>query len=198
MPRPANPRVRDALLEAGGRLFHERGYNGAGVKEIVDSAGVPKGSFYSYFDSKETLLVDVVERYWDDVEARHGALLHDDAVPPLERVSRFFAAMADDHELRDFTLGCLLGGMALEMSNVSDRARTTLTGLFGRWEDHVAAVLEEAQTRGELAADRDVRELASALIEAWEGAALRGKVAQERDPYERFERVTLPLLLRSS
>ena len=51
MPRPANPRVRAALLEAGERLIHERGYNGAGVKEIVDAAGVPKGSFYGYFES---------------------------------------------------------------------------------------------------------------------------------------------------
>ncbi len=46
MPRPADPRARAALLEAGERLIHERGYNGAAVKEIVDAAGVPKGSFY--------------------------------------------------------------------------------------------------------------------------------------------------------
>ena len=121
MPRPANPRVRESLLDAGERLIHERGYNGVGVKEIVDTAGVPKGSFYSYFDSKEALVVEVVQRYWDAVEARHGALLEDEAAPPLERIRTFFAAMADDHELRKFTLGCLLGGMALELSNSSIR-----------------------------------------------------------------------------
>ena len=115
MPRPANLRVRESLLDAGERLIHERGYNGVGVKEIVDTAGVPKGSFYSYFDSKEALVVEVVQRYWDAVEARHGALLEDEATPPLERIRTFFAAMADDHELRRFTQGCLLGDMALEL-----------------------------------------------------------------------------------
>jgi len=128
MPRPANPRVRAALLEAGERLIHERGYNGAGVKEIVDAAGVPKGSFYGYFESKEALLVAVVERYWEDVQARHGALLSDPGRPPRERIAVFFAAMADDHELRNFALGCLLGSMALEMSNVSEDARASLSG----------------------------------------------------------------------
>jgi TetR/AcrR family transcriptional repressor of nem operon len=195
MPRPANLRVRASLLEAGERLIHERGYNRAGVKDIVDAAGVPKGSFYSYFDSKEALLVEVIKRYWGDLEARHGALLKDDATPPLARIGAFFAALADDHELHNFTLGCLLGNMALETSTISLRARATLTGLFGRWEDHLTATLAEAQQRGELPSDRDARELASALIESWEGAAMRGKVTHDRAPYERFERVTLPRLL---
>jgi TetR/AcrR family transcriptional regulator, transcriptional repressor for nem operon len=190
MPRPANPRVRAALLEAGERLIHERGYNGAGVKEIVDAAGVPKGSFYGYFDSKEALLVAVVERYWEDVQARHGALLEDPGRSPLERIQAFFAAMADDHELRNFALGCLLGSMALEMSNVSEAARASLTGLFDQWEERLAAVLAEAELAG------DPHELAAALIEAWEGAAMRGKIAQDREPYERFERVTLPRMLK--
>jgi TetR/AcrR family transcriptional repressor of nem operon len=187
MPRPANPRVRAALLEAGERLIHERGYNGAGVQEIVDAAGVPKGSFYGYFESKEALLVAVVERYWDDVQARHGALLEDASRPPRERIAAFFAAMSDDHELRNFALGCLLGSTALEMSNPSDAARASLSSLFGQWEERLAAVLAE----GGLA-----RELAPALIEAWEGAAMRGKIAQDREPYERFERITLPRLLK--
>jgi TetR/AcrR family transcriptional regulator, transcriptional repressor for nem operon len=187
VPRPANPRVRAALLEAGARLIHERGYNGAGVKEIVDAAGVPKGSFYGYFDSKEALLLAVVEHYWEDVQARHGALLDDASRPPRERIAAFFAAMSSDHEARDFALGCLLGSMALETSNSSEPARASLTGLFAQWEERLAAVLAEAGL---------ARELAPVLIEAWEGAAMRGKVAQDRQPYERFERVTLPRLLK--
>jgi TetR/AcrR family transcriptional repressor of nem operon len=145
------------------------------VKEIVDTAGVPKGSFYSYFDSKEALVVEVIQRYWDAVEARHGALLEDEAAPPLERISTFFAAMADDHELLKFTQGCLLGSMALELSNSSPATRTTLTGLFDRWETRIAATLALAQERGDLARDRNVHELAAAALEAWEGRRCAGR-----------------------
>jgi TetR/AcrR family transcriptional repressor of nem operon len=195
MSRPANPHTRTSLLDSAERLISERGYNGVGVKDIVDAAGVPKGSFYSHFDSKEALGVEVVDRYWDAAETRHQALLEDTAVPPQERIRAFFAALADDHELREFTVGCLLGGMALELSNTSPKTRASVSRLFERWEDRVAATLAEAQQRGELAADRDVHELAAALVEAWEGAAMRGKVEQQRAPYERFEQVTLPQLL---
>jgi len=48
---------------------------------------------------------------------------------------------------------------------------------------------------GDIRGDLDARELASRLIEAWEGAALRGKVTRSRIPYDRFEAVTVPALL---
>ena len=81
--------------------------------------------------------------------------------------------------------------MALELSNSSPATRTTLTGLFARWEARIAATLALAQERGDLARDRDVHELAAAVLEAWEGAAMRGKVQRDRMPYERFARITL-------
>ncbi|NUK35371.1 helix-turn-helix transcriptional regulator [Streptomyces lunaelactis] len=43
--RPANPLVRENLLDAGLTLFHARGFNAVGIKEVTDTAGVPKGSF---------------------------------------------------------------------------------------------------------------------------------------------------------
>ena len=53
MPRPPNPEVRKNLLAAGLDLVHARGFAASGVKDITDAAGVPKGSFYAYFPSKE-------------------------------------------------------------------------------------------------------------------------------------------------
>ncbi|HEX4364984.1 MAG TPA: TetR family transcriptional regulator C-terminal domain-containing protein [Solirubrobacteraceae bacterium] len=195
MPRPANPEVRAALLAAGERLIHQRGFNGSGVKDVALAAGVPKGSFYSYFASKDAFVVAVVERYWLSIENGYGAILSDASVEPRERVVRFFRAMADDNEVRDFTLGCLLGNMALELADGSAEMRRTLAALFARWESVLSECLIEAQARGDIAADRDVRELAATLIEAWEGAVMRGKVEQGRDAYERFEAVVVPRLM---
>jgi TetR/AcrR family transcriptional repressor of nem operon len=195
VPRPANPEVRAALLAAGERLIHQRGFNGSGVKDVALAAGVPKGSFYSYFASKDAFVVAVVERYWLSIENGYGAILSDASVEPRERVVRFFRAMADDNEVRDFTLGCLLGNMALELADGSAEMRRTLAALFARWESVLSECLIEAQARGDIAADRDVRELAATLIEAWEGAVMRGKVEQGRDAYERFEAVVVPRLM---
>jgi len=44
--------------------FTALGYSACGVQEIVDAAGVPKGSFYNYFKAKELLAVEVLGTYW--------------------------------------------------------------------------------------------------------------------------------------
>ena len=43
----------EQILEAGLEVMFLNGYNGTGVKDIVEAAGIPKGSFYNYFESKE-------------------------------------------------------------------------------------------------------------------------------------------------
>ncbi|MEA3087540.1 MAG: TetR/AcrR family transcriptional regulator, transcriptional repressor for nem operon, partial [Paraburkholderia sp.] len=54
---------REKLLEAGVALFAETGYHGTGVKDIVERAGVPKGSFYNYFESKEAFGAAILDHY---------------------------------------------------------------------------------------------------------------------------------------
>jgi TetR/AcrR family transcriptional repressor of nem operon len=187
--------VREALLAAGQELIHGRGVNGSGVKDYTDAAGVPKGSFYSYFDSKEAFVIAVVEQHWQAVDDAYGPILRDSAFSPTERLVRYFRALADDFEVRDFALGCLIGNITLEVAPSSTRSRRAIAGLFERWEGSLVACLRDAQAAGELAADRDVEELAALLIEAWEGAAMHGKVGHDRRPYDRFETVVLPRLL---
>lgn len=195
VPRSPNVDVRASLLAAGEQLIHSRGFNGSGVKDFAAAAGVPKGSFYNYFASKDAFVVAVVEQYWLSIEAAYGTILRDTSLEPRERVVRFFRTMADDNEVRDFTLGCLLGNMALELADGSAEMRRALAALFARWEDVLCECLADAQARGDVAPKRDVRELAATLIEAWEGAVMRGKIEQDRSAYERFESVVLPRLM---
>lgn len=192
MPRPPNPDVRARLLATGGQVVHSRGFNGSGVQDITAAAGVPKGSFYNYFDSKEAFAIELLEQYWLGIETRHFPLLRDTSQAPAARLARFFRALADDHGQHNFAQGCLVGNLSLELATESDDARRRLMQLFQRWEDALAdcvAVLSHIGT-GERAHD-----VAGVLIEAWEGAVLRAKVQRNRDPYLRFERMVLPKLL---
>lgn len=196
MPRPPNPDVRRRLLAAGRDLVHAHGFAASGVKEITDAAGVPKGSFYAYFPSKEALAAAVLEDYWSDIEARILPLLDADG-PARERLERFFHALADEHESADFLLGCLVGNMSLELGGSSDLVRAELVRILDRWGDALADCVRWGQeSSGDVSADLGSHELAAVLIEAWEGAALRGKVTCSRAPYDRFETVTLPALLQ--
>jgi TetR/AcrR family transcriptional repressor of nem operon len=196
MPRPANPDVRRRLLEAGLALVHARGFAASGVKDITDAAGVPKGSFYAYFPSKEAFAAAILEHYWSDIEARLLPILATEGVAQ-ERITRFFHALADEHEAGDFLLGCLIGKLSLELGGTSESVRDELVHILDRWDDALTACVSSGQAgSGGVRADLDAAELAAMLIEAWEGAALRGKVDRSRLPYERFEAVTVPALLR--
>ena len=195
MPRPPNPEVRDRLLAAGLELVHARGFAASGVKDITDAAGVPKGSFYAYFSSKGGFAAAVLEHYWSDIEKRLVPILDADGLAQ-ERITRFFHALADEHEAGDFLLGCLVGNLSLELGGSSEPVRTELVRILGRWDAALTACVRSGQQgSGGIRRDIDAGELASQLIEAWEGAALRGKVTRSRIPYDRFEAVTVPALL---
>jgi TetR/AcrR family transcriptional repressor of nem operon len=191
VPRPPNPEVRKRLLAAGLDLIHLRGFAASGVKDITDAAGVPKGSFYAYFPSKAAFAAAVLDAYWVDIETRLVPILHGDG-SVQQRITRFFHALADDHETANFLLGCLIGNLSLELSSSSEPIRAQLISVIERWGSALAACLRS----GDLREDLDADDIASRLIEAWEGAALRGKMIRSRIPYDRFEADTIPALLR--
>jgi len=196
MPRPPNPEVRLRLLEAGLTLVHAHGFAASGVKDITDAAGVPKGSFYAYFSSKEAFAAAILEHYWSDIETRLLPILDAGGVTQ-DRITRFFHALADEHEIGDFLFGCLVGNLSLELGGSSEPVRTELVSVLDRWDAALTACVRSGQrSSGDVRGDLDAGELAAQLIEAWEGAALRGKVTRSRAPYDRFEAVTVPALLR--
>ena len=195
MPRPANPETRSRLLEKGGDLVSSRGFNATGVQEITAAAGVPKGSFYNYFDSKEAFAVEVLSEYWDSVVEIYGPILADNQIPPLTRITRYFAGLAEFHEQRQYAFGCLIGNMALEVTTSSEEVRAKLAVIYREWSASLADCLREAQARKEFAPGRNVSQLATALIDAFEGAVMRAKVQRSRAPFDSFERCVLPCLL---
>jgi TetR/AcrR family transcriptional repressor of nem operon len=195
MPRPANPEIRNRLLTDGGRVIHNLGFNGSGVQDITVAADVPKGSFYSYFDSKEAFAAEVLQAYWASIEHRHGKILFDARIKPLERIEKLFEMLVEDHMAQGFKLGCLIGNFSLELSNVSGEVRTALEGVLARWEGMIVACLEEARIRREVVMDCDSAQLAAVIVEAWEGAVLRSKVERNGDACRRFLQVTLKRLL---
>jgi TetR/AcrR family transcriptional repressor of nem operon len=73
--------------------------------------------------------------------------------------------------------------------------RAELVRILDGWNEALTACVRSGQRKG-IRGDLKPADLASLLIESWEGAALRGKVTRSRAPYDRFEAVTVPALLR--
>jgi TetR/AcrR family transcriptional repressor of nem operon len=189
----ARPNVREQILDAGLKTLLEKGFNGCGVQEITDAAGVPKGSFYNHFESKEALGAEIVERYARDNPRR--AVLKDASLPPLERLRAYFGAMSESCIENGFSRGCLLGNFSAEMSSQSPLIRERLAGLFAAWTKDIEACVRQAQAEGAVKNTADPAELAAFLLDAYEGALLRARVDRSGAPFQRFHNLAFSQIL---
>ena len=195
MPRPSNPEVRRRLLESGLTLIGKQGFAGSGVADITTAAGVPKGSFYQYFVSKQSYAIELLDDYWSAVEDKHAKVLLDERYAPLDRIARHFHSIGQDHKQQKYVLGCLIGNLGVEIAGAGEDAQTKLRQIIKRWATLLSDCLKQARAAGDLDRKADVEELAAALIESWEGAVMRSKIERSGAAFKRFETVVLPRLL---
>jgi TetR/AcrR family transcriptional repressor of nem operon len=180
------PPVRDRLLQAGVSVFSELGFNGSSVQDITDAAGVPKGSFYNHFDSKETLGAAAIEHFWDDKANKALATLDRDDLEPLVRLRTYFEQVSVEVEARNYTCGCFIGNMAAELSDHSAVISNQLSEIYAKWTRRIAACIAQAQEKGDVASGVDPTTLATFTLNAWEGALLRARVAKSGRPLRQF------------
>ena len=79
-------------------------------------------------------------------------------------------------------MGCLLGGLGQELSGVSELFRRKIEDCFSEIAERIAVCLEEARQRGDIATDSNAQQLASLLVDCWEGAALRSRLRRDAAP----------------
>lgn len=178
--------TKDQLLDVGGKLFVTRGFSGTGLQEILREAGVPKGSFYHHFGSKEEFALELVDRYAASGYARLDKHLSSGDRPHLERLRSCFASLADQLTESSCRGGCMMGTLGHELANVNEAIRAAIDSRLDRWAERIARCLEDAQAAGELAPDHDPRGLADFCLLAWEGALQRMKIRQSPEPLATF------------
>lgn len=184
-PKP-NPHTRANLLRAGMRMLHEGGYAATGVKEIVDAAQVPKGSFYNHFDSKEAFGAEVADFYFDSSLDELRAELVDADLPPLERLRGYFEARIRRFRESGYLRGCLLGNLSLEVADHSELIRGRLSANFATWSALFEECIAQGQADGTIASTLPAPDLARFVLNAWEGAMLRMRAEHSDAPLEDF------------
>jgi TetR/AcrR family transcriptional repressor of nem operon len=171
------------LLDAGLATFLERGYNATGIQDLLVATSVPKGSFYHHFASKEDFALQVVDRYVAEVHALLEQSLADADRTPLERVRHFFDRLLAFYASQGY-LGSLLGLLGQELAVASTAFRRRIEEAFDNIARRLAESLEEARARGDLPQDTDPTQTATFMVNTWEGAALRSRLARNAAPLE--------------
>lgn len=171
--------TKQELLRQGMAMLLRHGYHDLGIAAVLEATGIPKGSFYHHFSSKEDFGLQAIDLYMSEVHAGLDECLGNERLPPLDRVRRFFEVSEEKYRGEGY-LGCLLGGLGQELSGVSEVFRAKVEQCFAEIARRIAACLDEGVRRGDLPKGTNTRAMADLLVNCWEGAALRTRL--RRDP----------------
>jgi TetR/AcrR family transcriptional repressor of nem operon len=187
--------TRTLLIEEGLKALLSHGYEGAGIGPILKSAGVPKGSFYHFFASKEEFASAVLGSYAERNQHIRRRILSDDSKSPLQRLRAYFEYHEREFAKENPIGGCLFGNLSQSIAAHSTVLRRELHRAFEAWQRDFQQVLREAQQQGELPSHLDPYQTAAFLIDAYEGALIRMKTEGSLAPLQRFTAMTLDCLL---
>lgn len=178
------PDTREHILATGEALIHGRSFTALGLSELLSEAGVPKGSFYHYFKSKEDFGVALLERYFAAYSERLGVLLTDTASGNgRERLLAYFRQWLETQQSCT-TQGCLAVKLAAEVSDLSQPMRGATADGMSAVVRTLADCLRQGQQDGSIKPQLPADDTAYALYSLWIGASLLLKVQHDLAPLQ--------------
>ena len=178
--------TRDALIRVGMALLTEKSFASTGIEDVLNKTGVPRGSFYHFFPSKEAFGEAVIDSYASYFNRKLDRLLLDTPLSPLDRLRAYVEEASHGMERFNFARGCLIGNLSQELGARSDAFRPKLEAVFQGWQRRVADCLRAAVRAGEASPSIDADALAEFFWYGWEGALTRAKLTQSVEPLRRF------------
>jgi TetR/AcrR family transcriptional regulator, transcriptional repressor for nem operon len=176
--------TRRGILDTAHGIVGAKGFSGVGLNEILVAAGVPKGSFYHYFGSKEAfgeaLLADYFEAYLADIDAT----LAEPGLSHAERLMNYWRKWQATQGSVDYQRKCLAVKLAAEVSDLSEPMRLALKRGTAGIIDRVTGAIQAGVAEGSLKVEAEPRATAETLYHLWLGASLMAKIERTDAPFE--------------
>ena len=186
--------TKERILFEGAKIVHLKGYHATGLQEILKAAGVPKGSFYFYFDSKKDFGLQLIGYYTDTIVNRGMRLLERTDITPLERLQEHLRWITYQSTKLGYKGGCPIGNLSQELGDTDEAFREKLNDAYSRLIELHAVFLKEAKKTGEISPDQDVGELAELMYNCFQGALIQMKLAQNETSVQTTQQTLLNLI----
>ncbi|MFC0227064.1 TetR/AcrR family transcriptional regulator [Serratia aquatilis] len=187
--------TREHLLSTGETLILRLGFTGMGLSELLATAGVPKGSFYHYFRSKEAFGEAMLQRYFEHYNAEMLALFNDKTANSRQQLLSYFSQAINHHSLSECHNACLAVKLSAEVSDLSEPMRHALEAGTSRVINQLQEAIQRGIDEGSLTTDMTPAVAAETLYALWLGASLRAKIRHSVEPLTRALK-SIELLIR--
>jgi TetR/AcrR family transcriptional repressor of nem operon len=176
--------VKNKLIKTGAELIHLKGFNNTGLQEVLRKTGVPKGSFYFYFPSKEDFGLAVLDYQITRLGASIREILSDSSFSPPERLMSLFDGSKVWMAKYGYKRGCPIGNIAVESGDLSDAFCSRTEGAFQLLRGLICDVLKDAAEQGMLREGAEPELTADFILNGWEGAILRTKSSKTGEAFD--------------
>jgi len=176
--------TRGNIVAVGQRIMAGKGFSAVGLNEILVAAGVPKGSFYHYFGSKDAFGEALLAKYFEDYLADMDATLNQPGTTMAQRLVNYFNEWRANQSFEDCGGKCLAVKLGAEVADLSEPMRLTLkqgtSGIVAR----LAAAIEEGVADGSMKPQGDAHQVAESLYQLWLGASIMVKIVRNLSPFD--------------
>jgi TetR/AcrR family transcriptional repressor of nem operon len=176
--------VRESILAHGQRIMAGKGFSAVGLNEILAASGVPKGSFYHYFGSKDAFGEALLESYFADYLAELDATLDAPGLTMAQRLMNYWRNWQDTQSFSDCQGRCLAVKLGAEVADLSESMRLALKGGTTGITDRLARAIGAGTAEGSLSVDGTPDAAAHSLYQLWLGASLMAKIERTTRPFE--------------
>jgi TetR/AcrR family transcriptional repressor of nem operon len=128
---------RQTVINVASRLFRERGFDGIGLKDLMEGAGLTQGAFYKQFASKDDLAAQASKRALESASRRWSAAAEANPKDPLGAVVAFYLSMGHREERMD---GCPVVALGSDAARQSVDVKASFEAgiknyleMLGRW-----------------------------------------------------------------
>lgn len=177
--------VREKILATGQRIMGTKGFSGVGLNEILTTAGVPKGSFYHYFASKEAFGQALLEAYFDEYLSDMDRMLIQAGGTAAQRLEAYFQAWEENQSFEDCQGKCLAVKLGAEVADLSESMRASMKRGTGGIVAYMARAIEAGVADGSLTIDQPTEEVAQSLYQLWLGASVMVKIVRDTAPFHK-------------
>jgi len=171
--------TKEQLLDAAGKLIHVRGFKNTSVDDILKETGVGKGNFYYYFKSKDELGYAILDRKISQITTELIEKSFIAEKDPWEQITDFLDAQVTRARRHGCTGGCLLGNLAVELSDIHEEFRQRLDSAFRNLRSRIEGALAQAEIQGTLRPGANIGRLAHFIVAGFEGALMMGKLYKD-------------------
>ncbi|MFS8198336.1 TetR/AcrR family transcriptional regulator [Streptomyces sp. CWNU-52B] len=194
---PANARTGDTrrnILDVAQRIMAHKGYSAVGINEVLAEAGVPKGSFYHYFASKDAFGEALLRNYFDEYVADTERIFAQPGRSAAERMTAYWQQWRETQSVDDCQGKCLAVKLGAEVSDLSEPMRLALKEGTDAIVDRLERMISEGLADGSISIDGSPRETAQVLYDLWLGGSVMAKIHRSLAPLDTTTAMTRRLL----